>query len=353
MKSLITLIASSFLFFGFQANLPKTYQLMTSHPHDLDLMKNYTKTVFTSGRLTFVQVKANAPASIYSHLKEIDGSERSYRYSNDKSFNEPNPEIEKTISLLGVGNIKADVEMLSAFKTRLVNTDDNRKATQVVIQRFQSLGYETSTICYVSGACSVIADKKGSTLPQDVMMVMGHIDSVGADFAGADDNASGTAVILEMARVLKDASPRKTIRFFVTNGEESGLNGAKHYAKELTKSGKIKELVLAINMDMVGYNKNGIVELETSKDHDELARSFAELASTYTSLKSKITLGAWGSDHVPFLEAGVATLLTIEDWSTKTPCYHLRCDRPDTINYEYATEIAKLNTAAVLTKDLE
>lgn len=353
MRALITVALSSILFTGFRQELPKTYQVISSHPHDVQLLGRFTKTVHQSGRLTLVQVQNNAPQSVFKLLREIDGSEKSYRYSEDKIFLQPQTEIERTLSLIGEEKIKADVEMLSGFKTRLVNTDDNRKATQAVIQRFQSYGYETSTICYRSGACSVIADKKGSLLPQDVMMVMGHIDSVGADFAGADDNASGTAVILEMARVLKDGANKKTLRFFVTNGEESGLLGAKHYAQELKKSGKIKELVLAINMDMVGYNQNGIVELETAKEHDDLARWFAELASTYTTLKSKITLGAWGSDHVPFLEAGVPTLLTIEDWSTKTPCYHQKCDRPETLNYGYATEIAKLNIAAVLTKDGE
>jgi hypothetical protein len=106
-------------------------------------------------------------------------------------------------------------------------------------------------------------------------------------------------------------------------------------------------------MDMVGYNSNGVVELETNAEFEPLAKWFATLASTYTNLHSKITLGAWGSDHVPFLEKNVPTLLTLEDWSTKTPCYHQACDQPNTINYSYAAEITKLNTAAVLTKDAE
>ena len=105
-------------------------------------------------------------------------------------------------------------------------------------------------------------------------------------------------------------------------------------------------------MDMIGYNSNGIVELETDKPWDSLALWFASLTETYTKLKSKITLGAFGSDHVPFLRAGVPTLLTIEYWDTKSPCYHLECDKFNTINFPYVTEITKLNTAAVLTADL-
>ena len=112
-------------------------------------------------------------------------------------------------------------------------------------------------------------------------------------------------------------------------------------------------MVLAINMDMVGYNSNGIVELETDQQYENLAKWFANLAVTYTSLKSKITIGAWGSDHAPFINGGVPTLLTIEDWSTKTPCYHMECDKPSTVNYDYAAEIAKLNLAAIMTKDIE
>src|SRR5690606_31090447 len=140
-------------------------------------------------------------------------------------------------------------------------------------------------------------------------------DSVGKNFAGADDNASGAAVMLEVARVLKDYPNKNKIRFFATNGEESGLLGAEHYAKVLRADGSIKDLILTINMDMVGYNSNGIVELETDKQYEELALWFAKLSSQYTSLKTKITLGAWGSDHVPFIRSGVPTLLTIEDWS--------------------------------------
>ena len=79
----------------------------------------------------------------------------------------------------------------------------------------------------------------------------------------------------------------------------------------------------------------------------------SQLVSTYTTLTSKITIGAWGSDHVPFLEKKISSILTIEDWSTKTPCYHQACDKPSTLNFDYAFEISKLNTAAMMLKDQE
>lgn len=104
-------------------------------------------------------------------------------------------------------------------------------------------------------------------------------------------------------------------------------------------------------MDMVGYNSNGVVELETEPEFEEMAKWYASLSFQYTKLKPKITLGAWGSDHVPFLKRRVSSILTIEDWSTKIPCYHQSCDTPETLNYDYAGEIGKLNVAAVIRKD--
>ncbi len=183
------------------------------------------------------------------------------------------------------------------------------------------------------------------------MIVIAHMDSVGKDFAGADDNASGTASLLETARVLAKVPTKQSIRFFITNGEEINLLGAEDYAKKLEISGDIKNITFAIAMDMVGYNSNGIVELETNKEYDAAANFMTKMAETYTTLKTKITLGARGSDHIPFLNRAVETVLTIEDWSTKTPCYHQKCDTPDTINYVYAGEITKLNIATLLEKD--
>jgi hypothetical protein len=333
------------------------YQVITSHPHDLEKLKGLVETVYQEGRLWIVDLKEGSPLESLTHLKAISGREKSYLYKNNsirrRNLTVHHFDIRDTIKLVDAELIKRDVEDLASYTTRAAGTDQNREATKSALNKLADLGYAIDEVCYRPGVCSVIANKKGSKKPDEVMIVLGHLDSVGHEFAGADDNASGTAVLLEMARVLKDYDNHKTIRFFVTNGEELGLLGAKHYVGSLKASDKIKKISLAINMDMVGYNKNGVVELETSPELEPLANWYADLASRYTKLKSKITLGAWGSDHVPFLDAGVPAILTMEDWSTKTPCYHLACDTPDTLNYDYAADIGRLNLAALMTKDRE
>lgn len=331
--------------------LAARYQVINQHPHAVRELVKHVKTVSQEGRLWIVEGD-NLPQKVLRNLRPLRGSEEHFLYAPEASFSR-NPAIRDQVAKLSETLIRDYVVKLASYKTRLVGTTDNEKAVEEIEKNLSELGYTTSQICYANRRCSVLADKKGSVSEDKVILVEAHMDSVGRDFAGADDNASGTAVLMEMARVLSTYKNQKTIRFFVTNGEESGLKGAEHYARTLVSSGRINELELVINMDMVGWNSNGIVELETDRPFENLARWFAGLASSYTNLKTKITIGAWGSDHVPFLKAGVPTLLTIEDWSTKTPCYHASCDKPDGLNYAYATEIGRLNVSAVMTKDLE
>jgi hypothetical protein len=358
MKQIIIIALMFGMFFnlgaGYRGN--DLFQVITSHPHDLEELSPHIETVYQNGRLWVVQLSKDAPEEVLQHLRPLSGSEKSYihegQWISNVKFKMKKDDTKLIVNQVSKENIQKDVEDLANnYETRYAGSEENQKALAATEARFRSMGYEVKEVCYAPDACSIVADKKGKSEASKVILVMGHIDSVGESFAGADDNASGVAVILEMARVLKDVANKKTIRFFITNGEELGLYGATYYAKVLANSNEIKNIVLGINMDMVGYNSNGLVELETEPEHEGLAKWFADLASKFTTLKTKITLGAWGSDHVPFLKKGVPTMLTIENWDTKTPCYHQECDKPDMLNYGYAAEIAKLNVSAVLTKD--
>lgn len=357
MKTLLALALLAGSFAVQTVHAAVSYQVIESHPEEVRRILPYIKTRFLGGRLWIVDLKAPAatPAWVFKHLRTADPTRLRHYTPGEKELSRFSlPPIQTAyLNAIRADQLQSSVAKLSSFKNRAAGTPDNQAAEKWISSQLQALGYDVKSICYEAGACSVIADKKGSLKTDEVILVEGHFDSVGKDFAGADDNASGTASTLEIARVLKTYNNKRTLRFFLTNGEEINLLGAEHYANLLQQSGQIKNLKLVINMDMVGYNSNGIVELETDAEWNALAQWFAQLTEKYTSLKSKITLGAWGSDHVPFLKRGVPTLLTIEDWSTKTPCYHQACDKPDTVNFTYAAEITKLNTAAVMTKDAE
>jgi hypothetical protein len=326
------------------------YQVLSQHPHDVEKILPYISTVKKAGRLWLVEIHQDLPVQWRGLFRPT--SQRVLHHSiapRTKNLQAPLPLIKEFTQRVRASSIRADVEKLCSFKTRATGTLENQQAVEMMEHFFKSLGLTTRRQCFRSNACNVIAEREGKS-PQAILL-MAHIDSVGKKFAGADDNASGVAVLMEVARAVRDYDNQHTLRFFITNGEEQGLTGARYYVDSLKRSGEIKDILLAINMDMVGYNSNGFVELETDGKFQSLALWFSQLVTTYTKLNSKITLGAWGSDHVPFINADIPSLLTIEDWSTKTPCYHAECDLPNTLNYDYAAEIGKLNVAAMISRD--
>jgi len=357
MKYLNFAAICSCLFFSVSSSFkgPALYQVISSHPHDLEEMAPFVKTVKESGRLHIVSISEDTPDDILKNLKPITGKEKSYRYKRSLNLKKEtkidiDPLIKKTVSEVNLKRIENDVAALVAFKTRHSSSKENRLVTVELEQKLMRMGFSVSRDCFGAGVCNLVAEKVGVKNPDQVLAVVAHMDSVGHDFAGADDNASGVSALLEMAFVLKNISLNKTIRFILTNAEEQGLLGSRHYLAGLSQS-DISEFELVINMDMVGYNSNGIVELETNPNLENLAKYFANLAENYTTLKSKITLGAWGSDHVPFLDAGINAILTLEDWETKTPCYHKACDKIESLNFNYAAEVVKLNIAAIMSFD--
>lgn len=333
----------------------KIYQVITSHPHDIEKIEPYIKTFKRDGRLWLVTVdELKIKPNLKKFLRETNVDlVKSYYVKLNKKSVVANPIVQEFLDKVSKEYLKSQVEKLASYPTRYAGTSENQKVLEYLTEILKSLGLEIKIQCYKANACSVIGRKNSKKQTNDVILVMGHFDSVGKSFAGADDNATGSSSVLEMARVLANYDSNKNIEFFLTNGEELGLYGAERYASYLAQNGEINNYKLAINMDMIGYNSNGVVELETDRQYEGLAKKFAELAQTYTTLTSKITIGAWGSDHVPFIQKGVPTLLTIEDWNTKTPCYHKACDKPDTVNYDYMTEITKLNLAAILHADIE
>ena len=176
------------------------------------------------------------------------------------------------------------------------------------------------------------------------------MDSVGFENAGADDNASGSAGVLEMAKVLSGYKADHDLIFVTANGEENGITGGYACVKKLKTTGELARLAWAINMDMIAWNRDGIIEIETNKEFSAHADWVGAQARLYTKLQPHIAMPAWGSDHVPFLEAGIPTYLSIEHWDDHTPCYHQACDKLESLSWNYASDIVRLNLAVIAGK---
>ncbi|MBC8111202.1 MAG: M20/M25/M40 family metallo-hydrolase [Verrucomicrobia bacterium] len=245
---------------------------------------------------------------------------------------------------------------------------------------------------------NVIATLKG-TDPNDtrVLLVSGHLDSRASNVMdsviaapGANDDASGVAVVLELARVMSKKEFPCTVIFMAVQGEEQGLLGAKHMADKL-RANKVN-LIGMFNNDIVGNaiasetgDKNDrtvrifsemipavenedqtksrdVLKSENDSPSRQLARYIKEVAEPYTkgftvTLNMRPDRFLRGGDHRPFNQDGFTAVRFCEFNENFTQQHqNLRKenniqygDTPDLVNYTYAANVARLNLAALAT----
>ncbi len=191
--------------------------------------------------------------------------------------------------------------------------------------------YSHITMTNFSGlikARNVIATIKGKTMPNEKVVVGGHLDSW--DLAtGAIDNGIGSFSVLDMARTFKalNLQPARTVEFIMFMGEEEGLLGSKAYVDFAVKDKSIDQLRYMLNYDMTNDPKGYSTTAEDSK---ELFQSIGNIARTMdTSFKNIFRSGAGlHSDHQPFMLHGVPTGGGAGGGlpNNAGPCYHADCD---------------------------
>ncbi len=258
----------------------------------------------------------------------------------------------------------ADITLLATIQapattTRRTGTVGQQLARDWLKTQFETLGYVATLQAFNSSygtAHNVVAEITGRTRPNDVYLIAAHYDSTSPSAAtnapGAEDNGSGTAGTLEMARILAQYPPQATVRFVTFAGEEQGMVGSQAYVNSLsaTERARIKG---AFIMDMIGYKSAAYptnVLLETSSAVPgtvSLVTTLSQNAQTYTTLNVAISYDPWGSDHVPFLNANMAAILLIEQEYDSYACYHRTCDTPDKVTPTQAAEVLKMLIAAL------
>lgn len=177
-------------------------------------------------------------------------------------------------------------------------------------------------------ARNVIATIKGKSLPNEKIVVGGHLDSW--DLAtGAIDNGIGSFSVLDMARTFKalQLQPTRTVEFVMFMGEEEGLLGSKAYVAAAVKDKSIDQIRYMLNYDMTNNPKGYATSAEESK---ELFQSIGRIAQNLdTSFQNSFRSGAGlHSDHQPFMLHGVPTGGGAGGGlpNNAGPCYHADCD---------------------------
>lgn len=243
-----------------------------------------------------------------------------------------------------------------------------------ILSAFEDAGLTTSTFGYtLSGAngCTPtppavnidnpIGRKTGVEFPDEWIVVGAHYDSrnsarcdgVANPQPGANDNASGCAGVIEMARAFAGVPTSRSILFTCFSGEEQGLWGSRRYVESLQASGDIAKVRHMVNLDMIGHDVGATLDAQvvTSSAQASWAARYATAAATYAPELNIInsTSVAANTDYWYFLQAGVPAVFTWENGVSDYPQYHTVNDLPANMNRarEVAGGILKMDTAVL------
>lgn len=198
---------------------------------------------------------------------------------------------------------------------------------------------------------NIIGIKKPKNIKHpDIVYVTAHYDSVPFS-PGANDNGSGTSVMLEMARVLKSVPSDKEIRFIAFGAEELGLLGSSHYVDHLSEK-ELKRSEVNFNLDMVGtsWEKASELYVNTLDGQSNYVWESSRTAAEKIGFDSLSLTQGGSSDHVPFHEAGIDSANFIwgdPETEEVEPWYHTPEDSIEHISKERLQQAGDLVTAAV------
>jgi len=249
-----------------------------------------------------------------------------------------------------------------------LDRENLEKSSDYIFSSFKSSGYDCSYQSFRAGnftARNVIAEKTGQIHPHKILVIGAHYDTVEAS-PGADDNASGVAVLIELSRLLSDVNLDYTIQFVAFTLEEppfftTALMGSKIFVKELKKSlsGNDTEIIGMICLESVGYyskEKNSQqFPLPFLKHFYPDTGNFITVVSNIRSVRfsrkisgplkkhsrlpvenfigPSVVTGVDWSDHASFWEAGIPAVMLTDTALFRNPNYHDTSDTLEKLDY--------------------
>lgn len=242
------------------------------------------------------------------------------------------------------------------------------EAADYITNQFVSLGYTVEFQEYKAegkAVKNIIAVKQGLNKAQEVVIVGAHYDS--AFNPGADDNASGSAGLLELARLVKDSRPARTIKFIAFVNEEPPFfqteeMGSRVYARN-AKAGK-EDIKAVIVLEMLGYysdkpksqayplfldlfypNKGNFIAVVGNFSSYSLVRKVVKAFQKHASFPVEsltapsIVTGVDFSDHWSFWKEGYKAVMITDTAFYRNHNYHTSSDTFDTLNYDKMAEV--------------
>lgn len=236
-------------------------------------------------------------------------------------------EIAAALDEVSENELRSHVTFFSSYKTRDHRSANANQSMLALKQRIETalqgtkLNYQIDMIDHRSTAQdSVRLRILGSKRPSEIVVLGAHADSINWECCGsrpapgADDNASGTANLIEAVRILASRpQPERTVEFMWYAGEEGGLLGSSEIAADYKRQGK--DVIAMVQLDMTLFPGDGELVIGSMTDYTSawLRSYFAEVNNLYLNVKIIDDECGYGcSDHVSWYRQGYPSLLPAE-----------------------------------------
>jgi hypothetical protein len=238
------------------------------------------------------------------------------------------------------------------FDSKHITRPGNKLASEYLFNAYSSFGYTPEYQWFAPrGAlggqtANVVATLKGTVNPELIYVVSSHYDSV-AIGPGADDDTSGTAALLETARIMAGHPMPATIIFASFTGEEAGLLGSREFVRRAVE-GKVK-VVGALNNDMIGWAKDNRIDNTIRYSNPGIRDIQHGAALEFTSMILYDALYYKGTDAASYYEAYGDIVGGIGSYPVlSNPHYHQTHDMLEGINYQQIAEVSKTTAATLM-----
>jgi len=263
-------------------------------------------------------------------------------------------DVKRVVDAASVQRIYGYEKTLFDFDSKYVTQPGNKLAAAFLFDIYKSFGYEPEYQPFeyrirngpTGPTANVVATLKGTVNPDLIYVVSSHFDSVAAG-PGADDDSSGTAALLETARILAKHPQPATIVFASFTGEEAGLLGSREFVRRAVAD-KLN-VVGALNNDMIGWSNNARLD-NTIRYSNAGIRDIQHAAAmqfsgliTYDALYYKSTDAAAYYEAYGDIVGGIGSYPVLGN-----PHYHQSHDLLEGINHQLVTEVSKTTAATLM-----
>ncbi|MGE0087972.1 MAG: M20/M25/M40 family metallo-hydrolase [Bacteroidales bacterium] len=259
-------------------------------------------------------------------------------------------EYEMSIPVVQVGEEVINYLFGSIDKLRNIQKeiDSTMVPNSFQINKICDLQTKIITKRYTAKNVVGIIKGKDTKLKNEIIVIGGHYDHVGykekskqgedSIFNGADDNASGTAGVMAIAKAFKKMKqPDRSVLFILFAGEEKGLYGSKYYVENPLYP--IEKTIAMLNLDMISRNSDSL-QLIGEKENPDLAEIARQEAANYPlKIVNSDDHYLGGSDHYNFYKNGVSSLFFFTGIHND---YHRVSDNPDSVDHLKASNVSKL-----------